>query len=579
MFRIVAPLAGAFAIAVALSGCGGGTRPATPQPDHDADRAFEAAAEAFYWAHLDFRPSFAVELGHHRYDGQVPDRSPGAIAAEVARLRAARDAFAAFEAAPLTPRHQLERAQLLAEIRKELFDLEVRRRPFREPFYYLRGFSLHVYAARDYAPREDRARAIVAGCDGAVAYYEQAAANLEEALPAPWLQAGVMMTRGAVAFVRGDLRAAFDGLGDHALGQELDACTERIAVALDDFKRRLEARMPAATGDFALGADGMLAMLRETEAIELELGTLERLARDDLARNQAALRDAARQIDPDASVADVVAMVAADKPAADQVIAEATAMVARLRRFVEVNAIASLPRPDEVAQVADSPPFFRGNFAGLGGSGPFEPRPFPGTFYITPPDPSWPAAEQQAYLPSRADLLFIAAHEVWPGHFLQGMHQRASGSRILQTFEVNTTSEGWAHYAEEMMWDAGLGDGDPRIRIGMLKNALLRDVRFVVALGLHTGDMTIDEAVALFRDQAYADPGNARQQALRGTVDPMYLGYTLGKLAIRKLADDWRARNPGAALGAFHDAFLAHGEAPLPVIRTMMLGADGGPLL
>jgi uncharacterized protein (DUF885 family) len=158
-----------------------------------------------------------------------------------------------------------------------------------------------------------------------------------------------------------------------------------------------------------------------------------------------------------------------------------------------------------------------------------------------------------------------------PGHFLQGMHQRASGSRVMQIFETYTTSEGWAHYVEEMMWDEGLGGGDPRAHIGQLRNALLRDVRFLVALGLHTGGMTVEEAIAMFERDAYADPGNAKQQATRGTADPMFLGYTLGKLLIMQLRDDWLAAHPGKTIGDFHDAFLAHGEAPLPVIRASMM--------
>ncbi len=223
----------------------------------------------------------------------------------------------------------------------------------------------------------------------------------------------------------------------------------------------------------------------------------------------------------------------------------------------------------------------RGNFAALGGVGPFEtPRPCPASVTPRRPTPAGPKAEQRAHVPSRWDLLFVTAHEVWPSHFVQGMHERASSSRMLMSFETYTTSEGWAHYVEEMMWDAGLGDGDPRAHIGQLKNALLRDVRFLVALGLHTGGMTVDEATALFAEQAFADPGNARQQAMRGTVDPMYLSYTLGKLAILKLRHDWLTRHGAAGtLRDFHDEFLRHGEAPLPVIRALMLGDDAGPLL
>jgi uncharacterized protein (DUF885 family) len=203
----------------------------------------------------------------------------------------------------------------------------------------------------------------------------------------------------------------------------------------------------------------------------------------------------------------------------------------------------------------------------------------PSFYYIAPPDPSWPSEQQRAYVMSYADLLFTSAHEVFPGHFVQNMHEHASSSRILQTFETYTASEGWAHYVEEMMWDQGLGKGDPRMHIGELKNALLRDVRFVVALGYHAGTMTVDDATKLFVDQAFADPKTAAQQAMRGTVDPMFLGYTLGKLVIMELHADWQKAHPQRTLREFHDELLSYGEAPLGATRRLMLGEAAGPPL
>jgi hypothetical protein len=548
-------------LALVASACGGAKPASAPRVE---DRAIDVAIDKFYGPHLAFRPGFAIDLGYHEYDGLVPDRSPAAIAAEIERLHGAKDELEAI------PADDVEKELVLGEIRKELFDLEVRRRPFRDPIYYARGFSLLTYVARAYAPPADRARALLKACRGAGAYYRQADANLEAALPRPWLAGAQMMLAGSIEFVSKDAKAAFATVDDATLRGDLEKCLDGLATDLGTFRDALAARMPQATDDFALGGDLLIAMLRETEGIDTDLATLEREARADLERNQAAIVEAAHAIDPSRDAAEVIAEVTADKPALDGLLAEASTMLDQLRAFVVAHDLVSIPR-DDVARPARSPPFMRGNFAALGGAGPFEKRPQPSVFYIAPPDPAWPAEQQLAYLPSRAELLFVAAHEVWPGHFVQGMHERASHSRILQTFETYTTSEGWAHYVEEMMWDAGLGDGDPRAHIGQLKNALLRDVRFVVALGLHTQGMTLDEATALFATAAYADPGNAKQQALRGTADPMYLAYTLGKLMIRSLRDDWLAAHPDASLRDFHDAFLSYGEAPLPAIRRLML--------
>lgn len=551
---------------------------ATTPTTRSADRELAAAIDTFMTGHLAFRPSFAISLGRHDHDGRVPDRSREAITAEVARLHAARKTFTAIDEQKLAPRARVERAIVLAEIAKELFELETRRRPYRDPFFYLFNFSLNPYIARDYAPAATRAAAMLRACEAAPAYYKQASENLEPKLPRAWLQIGMMISGGTVAFLGGDAKRAFATLPDPALRERLGTCLDALAKEVGAFRAALEARMPQGTDDFRLGGDALVEMLRETEGLDVDLPTLERIARADLERNRVALVAAAAQIDPKRDVAAVVAEVSADKPEPDQVIAEATAQLGTLRQMIVDKQIVSLPRPDQV-EVRASPAFMRSNFAAFSGAGPFERTPLPSYYYISPPDPSWPVEQQRAYVMSRPDLLFTSAHEVYPGHFVQGMHQRASGSRVLAAFETYTASEGWAHYVEEMMWEQGLGDRDPRIHIGLLKNALLRNVRFVVALGYHAGAMTVEEATRLFVEHAFADAKTASQQAMRGTVDPMFLGYTLGKLVIMELRADWQRAHPDEPLQAFHDELLSYGEAPLAVTRRLMLGASAGPPL
>jgi uncharacterized protein (DUF885 family) len=203
----------------------------------------------------------------------------------------------------------------------------------------------------------------------------------------------------------------------------------------------------------------------------------------------------------------------------------------------------------------------------------------PSVYNIAPPDPTWPPADQLAYMPGKSVLLFTSVHEVWPGHFLQFLHANRSPSLFGQVFVGYAYAEGWAHYSEEMMWDAGLGAGAPDVHIGQLVEALLRDVRFVCSVGMHTQRMSVAECETLFREQAHTDPGSARQQAARGTFDPAYLNYTIGKLMIRKLREDWTATRGGRqAWKAFHDAFLAYGGPPIPLVREQMMGKGSGGL-
>jgi hypothetical protein len=249
----------------------------------------------------------------------------------------------------------------------------------------------------------------------------------------------------------------------------------------------------------------------------------------------------------------------------------ARTQLAGLRQFIVDKDLVTIPGPEQ-AKVEEAPPFNRWNFAYIEIPGPYE-KNLPSVYYIAPPDPTWSKADQQAYIPGKADLLFTSSHEVWPGHFLQFLHANRAHWKFGQLFVGYAFAEGWAHYAEEMMFDAGLDDATPEAHIGQLTNALLRDVRYLSAIGLHTGGMTVAQSEQMFRDKAFQDPGNARQQAARGTYDPAYLNYTMGKLMIMQLRQDWIAAHPGPnALKAFHDQFLSYGGPPIPLVRAQMLG-------
>jgi Bacterial protein of unknown function (DUF885) len=259
-----------------------------------------------------------------------------------------------------------------------------------------------------------------------------------------------------------------------------------------------------------------------------------------------------------------------DKPVGGAV-EGARAQLTSLRKFLVDKDLVTIPGTEE-AKVAEAPPFNRWNFAYIEIPGPYE-KNLPSVYYIAPPDPKWPKAEQDAYVPGKADLLFTSAHEVWPGHFLQFLHANRAKWKFGQLFVGYAYAEGWAHYTEEMMFDAGLDGATPEIHIGQLSNALLRDVRYLSAIGLHTGGMTVQQSEQMFRDKAFQDPGNARQQAARGTYDPAYLNYTMGKLMIMQLREDWTKSHGGrAGWKAFHDQFLGYGGPPVPLVRAQMLG-------
>jgi len=290
-----------------------------------------------------------------------------------------------------------------------------------------------------------------------------------------------------------------------------------------------------------------------------------------------ALRIACSRFAPGVSIDECNDRVYRDKPVGGAV-AGARAQLAGLRKFIVDHDVVTIPGP-EVAEVDEAPPFNRQNFAFIQIPGPYE-KNLPSVYYIAPPDPSWPKAEQSSYVPGKQMLLFTSAHEVWPGHFLQFLHANRAKSQIGKLFVGYAYAEGWAHYAEELMLEKGLGGGDPAAQIGQINEALLRSVRLLCAIGMHTRGMSLAECERMFREQGLQSPGSARQQAARGTYDPAYLNYTLGKLMIRKLRADWTATRGGEkAWKAFHDEFLSYGGPPIPLVRARMLGPNAGAAL
>jgi hypothetical protein len=352
----------------------------------------------------------------------------------------------------------------------------------------------------------------------------------------------------------------------------------------------------SATEDYALGADLFAQMIYDTERVDVTLDELEAIGRADLQRNQDALRSACAPVAPaalpdappgasppaspavsldaslEASLGDCMARTDAEKSALGPV-AEARAQLPTLKQFLVDTDLVSIPGTEE-ALVEEAPPYNRQNSAYIDIPGPYEAG-MPSVYYIAPPDPSWTAEEQAGYVPGVKNLLFTSVHEVWPGHFLHFLHANRAPSAFGRVFVGYAFAEGWAHYAEELVWEAGFESDNAATHIGQLSNALLRNCRYLSAIGLHARGMTQEQSRELFRTECYQDEGNARQQAARGVYDPAYLNYTLGKLMIRKLRDDWAAERGGRqAWKAFHDAFLSYGGPPIPLVRRAMLGND-----
>jgi hypothetical protein len=379
-----------------------------------------------------------------------------------------------------------------------------------------------------------------------------------------------------ISFYEKDVPAIFAAVKDEQLQTDFKEANDGAIKAMKDIEGWFKTQEATATGNFALGAEKFSEMLKATERVDVPLSDLAAVGRKDLDRNLAALNEACATFAPGKSVLECVAKAQANKPTGGAV-EGARKQLGELKSFILEKKVVTIPGPEE-AKVAEAPAYRRWNFAYINIPGPYE-KGLPSVYYIAPPDPSWSQKEKDAYIPGQGSLLFTSAHEVWPGHFLQYLHANRSSSKLGQLFVGYAFSEGWAHYTEEMMWETGLGNGEAEMHIGQLLEALLRNVRFVSAIEMHTGKMTVEESEKMFLEQGYQDAANARQQAARGTFDPAYLNYTMGKLMIRKLRDDWTASRGGKqAWQSFHDEFLKYGGPPIPLVRKAMLGETSGSL-
>lgn len=536
----------------------------------DSGAALETAVDAFIDGAFQHNPVFAANAGKHEFDGKLPDYTPAGLKATADWLHAQRDKFAAFVDDQLDEQGRYQRDYVLAVIDGQLFWLEDSGFPYDNPAFYTGDLSPSMYLTRPYAPLPQRMAAFVTYQEALPKAIEQIKANFKLPLPASYIDLGVNSFGGYASFFKTDVPAIFAEVKDDALQARFKAANAAAVKATQDMADWLKAQKPKATQDFALGAEKFSKMLHATELVDMPLGQLKAAGEADLKRNLDSLKAACDQYAAGKSLTECVDKVNTDKPEGGAV-AGARAQLAGLKQFIVDKDLVTIPGPEE-AKVEEAPPFNRWNFAYIEIPGPYE-KNLPSVYYIAPPDPTWPKAEQQAYVPGKADLLFTSSHEVWPGHFLQFLHANRADWKFGQLFVGYAFAEGWAHYCEEMMFDAGLDGATPQVHIGQLSNALLRNVRYLSAIGLHTGGMSMAQSETMFREKAFQDPGNARQQAARGTYDPAYLNYTLGKLMIMQLRQDWTATHGGReSWKAFHDQFLSYGGPPIPLVRAQMLG-------
>jgi uncharacterized protein (DUF885 family) len=566
------------ATAVAVSGCRADKR-AAPAPG-SGDSAFARLAGDVLEESYRRQPTQATYLGIHNYDDKLEDYSRQGVTDQLASLRRFREQVEAVDPATLSMDKQLDREQVLHAIDSRILTLDVIRPWARDPDTYSSGLTntAYIMIKRNFATLEERLKLLIAREKAMPAALAEARKNLDNP-PRVYVEIAIEQFDSNRDFFKSAVTEAFKGVQDPALRSEFKATNDAVLAALGEYKTWLQKDLlPRAKGEFAYGADTYKKKLWADEMVDTPLDQLLKIAEDNLKQNQAAFAEAAKRVDPKKSTMAALAEVERDHPPAAKLLSVAQGTLDALAQFVTDRHIATIP-PAERARVQETPPFLRATtFASMDTPGPFEKVATEAFYNVTLPDPAWPADKTEKYMRGWYYSLIsnVSVHEVWPGHYLQFLNAKDFPSDVRKVFGANTNIEGWAHYCEQMMIEEGLHADDPKYRLAQIQDALLRDARFIVGIKMHTQGMTMAQAREFFVKEGYQPEPTAEAETKRGTSDAIYGYYTMGKLMILKLRDDYKAR-VGAqySLQRFHDAFIKLGPLPLPLIRKAMLGESG----
>jgi uncharacterized protein (DUF885 family) len=529
-------------------------------------------------------PTHATLDGVHTHDDLLEDVSRHGIDSEAHALAGYLRRLDEINRDALTGIERLEHRMLTAHLQARMFELEAVRTWERNPQFYsdLLATSLAGQTLFTHAPAAERARRVLSKLRQTPRLIQAARDNIKDP-PGIFVKVGIETMRGTLKFIDEDLPRAFADVDDlHLLGDLADAQAE-ASQAVGRYVEYLETDLaPKARASFRLGRDKFEQKLRLDEGVTLPIDRLLAIATRELQATQEEFRSLAGKMNGGDAMA-AWTKTKAQHPAPGQLVASGRQQLDELATFLERQKIVTLP-PGEPIAVAPTPDFYRWSFASMWTPGPFESKPTRAYYYLTDVDPSWPPARQEEHLRdyNLPTLWSISIHEVYPGHFLHYQHLRKVESKARKSIMFAPASfiEGWAHYCEQMMIEAGFGRQDPSIKLGQLAEALIRLVRFIVCIKLHADDMSVEQGVRYFRDEAFMEEGSARREAERGTFDPTYLVYTVGKLMLLKLRQDYKAQQGKAFnLRSFHDTLLAQGTAPFWLHRQLMLGDDGSDLI
>ncbi|HEV2116338.1 MAG TPA: DUF885 domain-containing protein [Terriglobales bacterium] len=560
--------------------------PAASTPAFDAQ--YDRLVDEYFDAYFNLHPTEGTSAGFHQYDAQLEDFSRPGLDREVAFLRSFQQKFAGIHP-PSRPLAAADLELLRSSIAGQLLDLENIRMWEKDPDQYSSFVSASAFTimSRNYASQEQRLRSLVARERQMPAVFAAARHNLRNP-PRVYTEVALEQMPGIIGFFRKDVPAAFSKVKDAKLLSDFHSANQAVVAALENYQNYLkEDLLPVSQGDFRIGAENYRKKLLDDEMVDLPIERLLEIGFADLHRNQQALKATAAKIDAQRTPQQILDGLQKDHPAPGQLLEAFRSVLGGLKSYIIAHHIVTIPSP-VLPIVEETPPFARAlTFASMDTPGAYENKAKEAYFNVTLPEASWPRERVQEFMAgfNRGTIISTAVHEVYPGHYTQFLWVQAAPSKVRKLIYSNSNAEGWAHYCEQMMLDEGYGrtpgvplDKDTaflQLRLGQLQDALLRDARYIVGIEMHTGKMTFDQGVDFFVKEGYQTRAVAEVETKRGTSDPTYLVYTLGKLEIMKLRDDYKKmKGSSFNLQEFHDQFMKQGGVPVKLIRKTMLGND-----
>ncbi len=532
--------------------------------------------DSFYSEYFHFFPSEGTAAGFHQYDSALEDYSQ-------ANLQSARFMLRRYQAEFRKLPESDDRNLLIARTEAQLLALENIRSWAVNPDFYSSNVTGSIFSliSRKFASQSERLRSVIARERQINRVLEEGKKNLNNP-PKIFTEVALQQLPGIEDFFGSDVPKAFNEVTDQDLLSEFKKTNGDVIEGLKSYEAFLKSDvLPRSHGDFRIGAENYRKKLLYEEDVNIPLDRLLQIGYDNLHENQRQLAEIAKRIDSHKTPEQIADQLGADHPAPDQLLQSFQNTFASLKQFIQTKRIITIPSPVEPI-LEETPPFMRAlTTASMDTPGPYETKATEAYFNVTLPEHNWPREETEQFMTAfnRGTILSTAIHEAYPGHYVQLLWFQKVQSKVKKLTQSGSNVEGWAHYTEQMMLDEGYGNNDPKLRFGQLIDALLRNCRYIVGIEMHTGKMTYEQGIQFFMKQAYMTHAYAERETKRGTSDPTYLVYTLGKLQILKLREDYHQKlGSQFSLEKFHNDFVSQGGVPIPIIRKNMLGDDSASL-